>query len=51
MNTVFVVITEEYFGGAESNLMKTFKSKKDAETYAKTIPDIYERVILEMLVN
>lgn len=47
MPKVYIVVTEEWFGGAETGNMKAFKSKEDAEKYAKTISNELERLIYE----
>ena len=39
-NTLFVVVTEEYYGGGSDNV-KVFTSKHDADTYADTVGSLH----------
>lgn len=48
MPTVYIVATEEWYGGAETGNMKVFASKENAEKYAKTISNKFERFVYEM---
>lgn len=47
MPKVYIVVTEEWFGGAETGNMKAFNSKENVEKYAETISDKLERSIYE----
>ena len=48
---VYIVTTEECYGGSAKNQLRAFKSKKDAEEYMETITDvdaiIYETPLTE----
>ena len=48
---IYIVVTEDWYGGASNNWMRAFTSRSLADEYAETIPKTHERFIYETELN